>query len=103
MYAVIETGGAQHKVSQGEKVVLDRMDAREGDSVTFDRVLLVNDGENPKFGSPLVENASVSAEVIEHKRGKKLIAFKMKRRKAFRKKKGFRPDLTVVEIKEIKA
>ena len=103
MYAVIEASGAQHKVAQGEKLILDRMSSEAGATVTFDRVLMVNDGASPKFGTPLVENATVDAEVLEHKKGDKIIAFKMRRRKGYRRKKGFRRDLTIVQIKAINA
>jgi large subunit ribosomal protein L21 len=77
--------------------------APAGEAVTFDRVLLVNQDGQVRIGAPTVENARVVADVLEHKRGKKVIVFKMKRRKGYQKKQGHRQELTVVRIKEIQA
>lgn len=102
MYAVLETGSKQYRVGAGETVQVERLAVEAGQPVTFDRVLLVNNDGKVTVGSPTVASASVEADVVEHIRGEKKIAFKMKRRKGFRKTIGHRQELTVVKIKEIK-
>ena len=103
MYAVLETGSKQYRVSAGDTLQIDRLTTVEaGQPVTFDRVLLVNNDGKVSVGSPTVASATVVADVIEHIRGEKKIAYKMKRRKGFRKTIGSRAELTVVKIKEIK-
>jgi large subunit ribosomal protein L21 len=102
MYAVLETGSKQYRVSAGDKVEVERLATDAGQAVTFDRVLLVNNDGKLTVGSPTVANASVVADVVEHIRGEKKIAFKMKRRKGYHKTIGHRQELTVVQIKEIK-
>lgn len=101
MYAVIETGGKQYQVSAGDQLEIERLQADEGSSITFDRVLMVNSDGSVKVGKPTVEAASVVADVVSHKRGPKIITFKMKRRKGYHLTKGHRQELTVVQIKEI--
>ena len=101
MYAVFETGGKQYRAGAGDTVTVEKLDAEAGKPVTFDRVLLVNNDGQVTIGSPLVEQANVVANVVEHKRGPKLIAFKMKRRKGHRCKIGHRQDLTVVKVTDI--
>lgn len=103
MYAVLETGGKQYRVSAGDTLEIERLTVEAGQPVTFDRVLLVNADGKLKVGSPTVASATVLADVVEHKRGKKVIAFKMKRRKGYHRTVGHRQELTVVKIKEIKA
>ena len=103
MYAVLETGSKQYRVSAGDKLEVDRLAVEAGQPVTFDRVLMVNNDGKVTVGSPTVTSASVVADVVEHIRGEKKIAYKMKRRKGFRKTIGHRQELTVVKIKEIKA
>ena len=103
MYAVLETGSKQYRVSAGDTLKVERLGIEAGQPVTFDRVLLVNNDGKLTVGSPTVANASVVGDVIEHIRGEKKIAFKMKRRKGYRKTIGHRQELTVVKIKEIKA
>ena len=103
MYAVLETGSKQYRVSAGDKLEVDRLAVEAGQPVTFDRVLMVNNDGKVTVGSPTVANASIVADVVEHIRGEKKIAYKMKRRKGFRKTIGHRQELTVVKIKEIKA
>ena len=102
-YCIIETGSKQYRVKAGDTLEVDRLSAEAGKPVTFDRVLLVS-GEDSKVtvGSPAVSGASVVADVVEHIRGEKKIAFKMKRRKGYHKTIGSRHELTVVKIKEIK-
>jgi large subunit ribosomal protein L21 len=101
-YSIIETGSKQYRVVAGEKLEVDRLAVEAGQPVTFDRVLLVNSDGKVSVGSPTVPNASVVADVVEHIRGEKKIAFKMKRRKGYHKTIGHRQELTVVKIKEIK-
>jgi large subunit ribosomal protein L21 len=103
MYAVVETGSKQYRVSAGDLLEVDRLEAEEGKSFTFERVLMVSNDGKFSFGAPTVANAAVVADVIEHKRGDKKIAFKMKRRKGYHKTIGSRHELTVVKIKEIRA
>jgi large subunit ribosomal protein L21 len=103
MYAVVETGGKQYRVSAGDVVEIERLTAEAGQPVTFDRVLLVNNDGQVAIGRPTVSGAAVVGEVVKHKRGPKLVAWKMKRRKGYHRKVGHRQDLTVVRISEIKA
>ena len=101
MYAVIETGSKQYRVSSGDTLQIERLATEAGQPFTFDRVLLVNNDGQIKIGSPTVAQAAVTADVVEHIRGEKKIAFKMKRRKGYHRKVGHRQELTVVKIKEI--
>ena len=103
MYAVLETGGKQYRVAPGETVEVDRLEAEAGKPVTLDRVLLVS-GEGDRFfiGAPTVANAAVVADVVEHFRGEKKVAFKMKRRKGYHKTIGHRQEMTRLKISEIK-
>ena len=103
MYAVLETGSKQYRVSAGDTLEIERLAVEAGKPVTFDRVLMVNNDGKVTFGSPTVASATVEADVVEHIRGEKKIAFKMKRRKGYHKTIGHRQELTVVKIKEIKA
>ena len=88
-------------MAAGDQLEVERVNAEEGTSVTFDRVLMVNSDGSVRIGKPTVEAASVVADVVSHKRGQKLITFKMKRRKGYHLTKGHRQELTVVKIKEI--
>jgi len=102
MYAVLETGSKQYRVTAGDKLKIERLEVEAGKPVTFDRVLLVNNDGKLSVGVPTVANATITADVIEHIRGEKKVAFKMKRRKGYHKTIGHRQELTVVQIKEIK-
>jgi large subunit ribosomal protein L21 len=102
MYAVLETGSKQYRVTAGDTLDIERLAADAGQSYTFDRVLLVNNEGNISVGSPVVANAAVVADVVEHLRGPKTVAFKMKRRKGYHKTIGHRQELTRIRIKEIK-
>ena len=101
-YCILETGSKQYRVSAGEMLQVERLAVEAGKPVTFDRVLLVSNDGNVSVGAPTVANATVVADVVEHIRGDKTIAFKMKRRKGYHKTIGHRQELTVVKIKEIK-
>jgi large subunit ribosomal protein L21 len=103
MYAVIETGSKQYKVAAGDLVEVELLDVEAGQPVTFDRVLLVSNDGKISVGAPTVPQATVTADVVELKRGPKLIAFKMKRRKGYHRKVGHRQEICVVKIKDIKA
>ncbi|MGN1116030.1 MAG: 50S ribosomal protein L21 [Candidatus Ornithomonoglobus sp.] len=103
MYAIIETGGKQYKVAQGDVVFVEKLDVEEGAEVTFDKVLLAADGDDVKVGTPVVEGATVTAKVLKNGKAKKVIVFKMKRKKNERKKKGHRQPFTKVEITAVNA
>jgi large subunit ribosomal protein L21 len=102
MYAVFETGSKQYRVSAGDKLEVERLEADAGKPFTFDRVLLVSNNDQVSVGAPTVPNATIVADVVEHIRGPKVVAFKMKRRKGYHRTVGHRQELTVVQIKEIK-
>ena len=102
MYAVIETGSKQYRVAAGDQVEIERLEAEVGKPVTFDRVLLVSNQDRVSVGSPTVPNAAVVANIVEHIRGPKKVAFKMRRRKGYHRTVGHRQELTVVKITEIK-
>ncbi len=102
MYAVIETGSKQYRVTAGDTLQIERLAVEAGQPYTFDRVLLVNNDGKLSIGAPIVTTAAVVADVVEHIRGEKKVAFKMKRRKGYHRKVGHRQELTVVKIKEIK-
>jgi len=102
MYAIIETGGKQVKVEEGQEVYIELLDAEVGDTVTFDKVLLVG-GDDVKVGAPLVEGASVTGKVEKHGRDKKIIVFKYKAKKNYRRKQGHRQPYTKVTIEKINA
>lgn len=101
MYAVIETGGKQYKVSEGDVIFIEKLGVEEGEAVTFDKVLIAADGDNVKVGAPLVEGATVEAKVVKNGKAKKIYVFKMKRKKNYRRKKGHRQPFTKVEISKI--
>ncbi|MDF2927297.1 MAG: ribosomal protein [Paenibacillaceae bacterium] len=103
MYAVIETGGKQYKVAQGDVLYIEKLEAAEGDVVKFDRVLLVSKEDGLVVGSPLVAGASVSAKVEKHGKEKKIIVFKYKPKKNYRKKQGHRQPYTKIVIEGIQA
>ena len=102
MYAVIVTGGKQYKVSEGDVLFVEKLEVAEGESVTFDNVLAVSDGEALTVGTPKVEGASVTAKVVKQGKAKKIYVFKMKRKKNERSKKGHRQPFTKVVIEKIK-
>ena len=101
MYAVIKSGGKQHKVSEGEEILLEKISLDEGDVVEFSEVLAVNKDGNLNVGKPLLEGAVVKGKVLNHLKTKKITVIKMKRRKDYRKKQGHRQNLTKVKIESI--
>ncbi len=103
MYAIIETGGKQYKVQEGDVLYIEKLHAGEGESVTFDRVLAIGNGEGLKTGAPVIEGASVSATVEKHGKGEKIIVYKYKAKKNYRRKQGHRQPYTKVVIEKIQA
>jgi large subunit ribosomal protein L21 len=98
MFAVIKTGGKQYKVAAEDKITVMTVAGEPGDKVTFDSVMMLVDGEKTKVGAPFLAGASVTAEIVEQDRGPKVIAFKKRRRKNSKRKRGHRQDLTIVRI-----
>ncbi len=103
MYAVIESGGKQHRVEKGEILQLEKLDAATGDKVKFDKVLLVGEGESVKIGKPYVQGGQVTAEVLREGRGDKIKIIKFNRRKHYKRQQGHRQWYTEVKITGIKA
>jgi large subunit ribosomal protein L21 len=103
MYAIVEMAGQQFKVAKDQKVYVHRLQTEEGKKVTFDNVLLLDDGTNVTIGAPAIDGAAVEAKVIKHLRGDKVIVFHKKRRKGYRKKNGHRQSLTEIVIESIVA
>lgn len=101
MQAVIVTGGKQYSVKEGDVVFVEKLNTEAGESVMFDQVLAVLDGENSKFGAPTVAGASVQASVVKNGRGKKIVVFKYKPKKDSKSKQGHRQPYTKVQIEKI--
>jgi len=101
MYAVVKTGGKQYKVAKDDKIVVDRLEAEAGSALVLDEVLMVANGDQVNVGSPTVKDAVVGATVIRHTRGDKIMVFRRKRRKNFRRIRGHRQDLTLIQITDI--
>ena len=101
MYAVVNTGGKQYKVQAGDVLRVEKMPGDVGSPVTFDKVLMVADGEEINVGQPVLENTSVKGTIVEQGKAKKIIVFKYKRRKRFRRKQGHRQTFTAVKIDSI--
>ncbi len=102
MYAVIETGGKQYRVQQGDVLDIERLNSAEESKVNFDHVLAIGDGGNIEVGTPMIDGAVVTADLVKDFKGKKVTVFKMKRRKGYRKKQGHRQNLSRIKIQEIK-
>ncbi len=101
MYAVVATGGKQYKVKEGDNLQIEKINGEVGSKVTFDNVLLFSDGDNLSVGQPMLENVSVNGEIIDQSKAKKIIIFKTKRRKRYRKTQGHRQNYTTVKIEGI--
>lgn len=100
-YAIIETGGKQYKVSEGDKVKIEQVPGVEGQTIEFTRVLMVSDAGEPRIGKPVLDTAKVAGEILRNDRAAKILVFKKKRRKGYSKKQGHRQPFTEVLIKEI--
>lgn len=103
MYAIVDSGGKQYKVQEGEIVKVEKLSGNVGDSVSFDKILMFSDGEKVNLGTPLLEKVAVNGHIIEQGKSKKIIVFKYKRRKRYRRKQGHRQQFTAVKIDSIKA
>ena len=101
MHAIIETGGKQYKVAEGDVVFIEKLDNEAGDTVKFDQVLAILDGDKATFGAPVVAGASVEATIVKNGRGKKVRIFKYNAKKGYRKRQGHRQPYTKVEIGKI--
>lgn len=101
MYAIVEIAGQQFKVEADRKIFVNRLDAEEGASVQFDKVLLIDNNGKVNIGAPVIDGAKVTAKVLTHLKGDKVIVFKKKRRKGYRKKNGHRQFLTQIQIEGI--
>ena len=103
MYAVISSGGKQYKVEQGGIVRVEKLSGEIGSPVSFDRVLMVSDGEKVQIGTPVLDKATVQGHIVEQGKAKKIIVFKYKRRKRYRRKQGHRQSFTAIQIDRIEA
>jgi large subunit ribosomal protein L21 len=101
MYAVINTGGKQYKVSPGDVVRVESLDAKIGDTIDIKEVFMIGDGDKVSIGKPVLTSAKVTVEVVEEGRGEKLLIFKHRRRKGFRRTNGHRQNYTAIKVKEI--
>ena len=101
MFAIIETGGKQYKVNEGDIIFIEKLEAAEGEKVTFDKVLAVVGDETTTFGTPVVEGAKVTAKVVKNGKGKKIHIFKYKPKKGYRRRQGHRQPYTQVQIESI--
>jgi len=103
MYAVIKTGGKQYTVTQGDEVKFEKLDGKVGDSITFEHVLFTSDGEKVQIGKPYLKSSKVVGQITNQGKNKKIVVFKYKRRKGYRRKQGHRQDFTLVRIENIEA
>ncbi|NVM56781.1 MAG: 50S ribosomal protein L21 [Desulfobacterales bacterium] len=103
MYAVISTGGKQYKVSEGQTIRVEKIPGEVGAPISFDRVLMVSDGEAVKVGQPTLDDATVTGRIVGQGKAKKIVVFKYKRRKRYRRKRGHRQQYTALKIDTIKA
>ena len=103
MHAIIETGGKQYKVTEGDTLFIEKLEAEAGQAITFDKVLAILDGDKATFGAPVVEGASVAATVVKNGKGKQVRIFKYNPKKGYRKRQGHRQPYTKVQIGAIQA
>lgn len=103
MFAIMRTGGKQYRVQKGDKLRIEKLDVSADDNIVIDDILMVSDGKTVKVGEPAVKGASVMARIIDQIRADKITIFKKKRRQNYRRKKGHRQELTLIEITDVKA
>ncbi len=103
MYAVVNTGGKQYRVCEGDIFRFEKITGDIGSEVAFEKVMMYSDGENTQIGKPLLENISVTGHIVEQSKSKKILVFKYKKRKRYRRKKGHRQQFTAVKIDSINA
>lgn len=103
MYAIVNTGGKQYKIQQGDILRVEKIPGEVGSPVSFDKVLMFSDGENVNIGRPVLDNVAVKGHIVEQGKGKKIIVFKYKRRKRYRRKLGHRQQYTAIKIDSIEA
>jgi len=101
MFAVLRTGGKEYKVSKGDIIRVEKLEGKVGDSVTFKEVLMVGDGDKIRIGNPTVDQATVIGEIIQQTKGRKILIYKMKKRKNYRRMKGHRQHCTYLKIHDI--
>ena len=101
MYAVIQTGGKQYRVANGDVITVEKLGGDAGSTLAIEPVLMVNDGKATQIGAPVIEGASVTAEVVEQTRGDKIVVFKKKRRQGYRRTMGHRQELTVLRVLDV--
>jgi large subunit ribosomal protein L21 len=103
MYAVVETGGKQYRVQEGDTLFVEKIAGNEGDNIKFDKVLLVSNDGDVKVGKPFIEDMTVDASIVDHGKSKKIIVYKFKAKKDYRRKQGHRQPYTKVKIEKINA
>jgi large subunit ribosomal protein L21 len=101
MYAIVNTGGKQYKIRQGDILRIEKIPGELGSPVSFDRVLMFSDGENIRIGQPVLDDVAVNGHIVEQGKSKKIIVFKYKRRKRYRRKQGHRQPFTTIKIDSI--
>lgn len=101
MYAIVKTGGKQYRVSQNDVIKVEKLPGEQGETVTLDQVLMVGDDSGSTVGAPMVEGASVTAQVLDQRKADKVVIFKKKRRQGYRRTKGHRQEITVLRVQDI--
>jgi large subunit ribosomal protein L21 len=103
MYAIVDSGGKQYKVQEGEILRVEKLAGEVGNQVSFDKILMFSDGENVNIGTPILDDVAVNGHIVEQGKAKKIIVFKYKRRKRYRRKRGHRQQFTAVKIDNIQS